>query len=52
MLCNDLDVKALIGGDRVPVKVLVSTDKYAPVKCIGPGRNALRHQAIARTEAS
>ena len=36
-----LDIKALIGGKRLPVKVLVSDDKYAPVKAIGSGRHDL-----------
>lgn len=30
-----MDIKALIGGVRLPVKILVSTDEYAPVKAIG-----------------
>ncbi|MEO8067915.1 MAG: hypothetical protein ABI599_09515 [Flavobacteriales bacterium] len=30
-----LDIKAIIGGDKVAVKVLVSTDKYSPVKAVG-----------------
>ena len=29
-----LDIKALVGGQKLPVKVLVSNDKYAPVKAI------------------
>ena len=31
-----LDIKALMDGGKLPVKVLVSTDEYAPVKAIGP----------------
>jgi len=30
-----MDIKALMGGKKVPVKILVSTDEYAPVKAIG-----------------
>jgi len=30
-----MDIKALMGGERMPVKILVSTDEYAPVKAIG-----------------
>ncbi len=30
-----LDIKALIDGKRLPVKILVSDDQYAPVKAIG-----------------
>ncbi len=30
-----MDVKALMEGEKVPVKILVSTDVYAPVKAIG-----------------
>lgn len=30
-----LDIKALVGGKKVPVKILLSNDVYAPVKAIG-----------------
>ena len=30
-----LDIKAFIGGKRLPIKILVSNDKYSPVKAIG-----------------
>ena len=30
-----MDIKALMGGEKMPVKILVSTDEYAPVKAIG-----------------
>lgn len=30
-----MDIKALVGGVKMPVKILVSTDEYAPVKAIG-----------------
>lgn len=30
-----MDIKALMGGEKIPVKILVSTDEYAPVKAIG-----------------
>ena len=30
-----MDIKALMGGKKMPVKILVSTDEYAPVKAIG-----------------
>jgi hypothetical protein len=30
-----MDIKALIGGQRTPVKILASPDEYAPVKAIG-----------------
>lgn len=29
-----MDIKALVGVDRLPVKILVSDDRYAPVKAI------------------
>src|SRR5438105_4975013 len=29
-----LDIKALVAGKRLPVKVLVSEDKFAPIKAI------------------
>jgi hypothetical protein len=32
-----LDIKALVNGSKLPVKILVSDDKYAPVKAIGEG---------------
>jgi len=32
-----LDIKALINGKELPVKILVSNDQYAPVKAIGEG---------------
>lgn len=31
---NFLDVKAIIGGEKLPVKMLVSNDQYAPVTAI------------------
>ncbi|MEJ2583892.1 MAG: hypothetical protein P8Z38_02250 [Robiginitalea sp.] len=30
-----MDIKALMGSAKIPVKILVSTDEYAPVKAIG-----------------
>ena len=30
-----MDIKALMGGEKIPVKILVSPDEYAPVKAIG-----------------
>jgi hypothetical protein len=30
-----MDIKAFVGNKKFPVKVLVSSDKYAPVKAIG-----------------
>ena len=30
-----MDIKAFVGGRRLPVKILVSKDRYAPVKAIG-----------------
>lgn len=30
-----LDIKALVGEQKLPVKILVSEDEYAPVKAIG-----------------
>jgi len=30
-----LDIKAFFGGNKLPVKILVSDDEYAPVKAIG-----------------
>ena len=30
-----LDIKALVDGKKLPVKILVSSDKYSPVKAIG-----------------
>ncbi len=31
-----MDIKAFVGGKRLPVKVLVSDDQFAPVKAISP----------------
>ena len=42
-----LDIKALIGGDKVSVKVLVSADKNAPVKAIGADGTIYDIKAIA-----
>jgi hypothetical protein len=30
-----LDIKAFVNGERLPIKMLVSNDEYAPVKAIG-----------------
>ena len=30
-----MDIKAFVGGERLPIKLLVSDDQYAPVKAIG-----------------
>ena len=30
-----MDIKALVGEQQLPVKILVSDDEYAPVKAIG-----------------
>lgn len=32
-----IDIKAFVGGAKLPVKILVSDDQYAPVKAIGEG---------------
>ena len=45
-----LDVKALIGGERIPVKVLVSEDTYAPVKAIAPDGTILDIKALDGSE--
>ncbi len=30
-----IDIKAFVGGKRLPVKILVSDDKYKPIKAVG-----------------
>ncbi|MBT8205628.1 MAG: hypothetical protein KJN96_10165 [Eudoraea sp.] len=32
-----MDIKALVGGEKTPVKILLSDDQYAPVKAITEG---------------
>lgn len=41
-----MDIKALMGGKKIPVKVLVSTDEYAPVKAIGEDGSLLDIKAL------
>jgi hypothetical protein len=43
-----MDIKALMGGNKVPVKVLVSTDEYAPVKAIGEDGTIFDIKALTR----
>ena len=41
-----MDIKALIGGEKVPVKILMSDDRYAPVKAIGEGGTIYEIKAL------
>ena len=43
-----MDVKAMVGGGKLPVKILVSDDKFAPVKAIGPDGAQLPRGSISR----
>ncbi|MEI9943033.1 MAG: hypothetical protein WDN26_02320 [Chitinophagaceae bacterium] len=40
-----MDIKALVGEKKLPVKMLVSNDKYTPVKAIGEDGYGLRYQS-------
>lgn len=41
-----MDIKALVGGDRLPIKVLISEDEFSPVKAIAADGGILDIKAI------
>lgn len=47
-----IDIKAFVGGKKVPVKILVSDEKYAPVKAIGGDGTILTLRLLHQTGIS
>ncbi|MBK7695405.1 MAG: hypothetical protein IPI30_14095 [Saprospiraceae bacterium] len=47
-----MDIKAFVGSTKLPVKILASTDRYAPLKAIGLDGKSTMSKRLQRTKKS